>query len=314
MGKHNRTLANRLLVLLAENGGAVSHQRVHDLPMSKAEIAQAIADTTNLVTVTNPYFGKTRHRRKVYTLTELGHARAYTLKPDYHPTRLTIPDWQAQLSEMIAGREPEGLQIALDRQDGPKWRAHEAARKVKDRAQEAKRAAKEKPAPKYPSAGRNRSQADLEARRQWTRSKGFTPRDSDDEGETEPQEPAPKQIPVEFNRGRYHVAPTPPPQYNIHVTPVTTVSPAPAAPADDYYASGMRAQSQALFTIHESNRGYDNSPKAEPTAPTGETRTQVMERARANGCVTEHAGLMFEGEEFGRDWKRFAVASKKKAG
>jgi DNA-binding PadR family transcriptional regulator len=306
MGKHNRTLANRLLVLLAENGGTVSHQRVHDLPMSKAEIAQAIADTSDLVTVTNPYFGKTRHRRKVYTLTELGHARAYTLKANYHPTRLTIPDWQAQLSEMIAGREPEGLQIALDRQDGPKWRAHEAARKAKDRAQEAKRAAKEKPTPKYPSAGRNRSQADLEARRQWTRSKGFTPRDSDDEDETEDQAPAPKQIPVEFNRGRYHVAPTPPPQYNIPVTPATPakpVLPAPAAPTDDFTAAYNKMQ-RDLSTIHEPNREFSNLPNPADVADNARI-IELFTKTSHSGELLPNGRIRYDNQDMTpKQWER----------
>jgi hypothetical protein len=185
MGKHGRTLANRLLTLLARYGGAVSHQRVHDAPMSKAEIAQAVADTAGLVAITTPYVGKTRRKQRTYALTELGHARACTLRKNYHPTRLTIQDWKAQLDEVINNREPIGLQIARDREDARLWRAHEKARIDKDRARRAAAEAREKPEPKRPSAGRNRSEEELEARREWARSKGFSPRDPDADDEAE---------------------------------------------------------------------------------------------------------------------------------
>ena len=303
MGKHGRTLANRLLALLARYGGAVSHQRVHDAPMSKAEIEQAVADTAGLVTVTTPYIGKTRRKQRTYTLTELGHARAYTLRPNYHPTRLALEDWKAQLSEMIANRDPVALQIARDREDGPRWRAHEAARKAKDRAQEAMRAAKEKPEPKYPSAGRNRSQADLEARRQWARSKGFSPRDSDGEDETADQAPALKQIPVEFNRGRYHVAPTPPPQYNIPVTPAMTVSPAPAAPADDFARDLARMQ-RDLATIHEPTRGFSNLPTPADVADNARI-IELFHKTSYAGELLANGNILYDGVEMTpKRWKR----------
>lgn len=110
----------------------------------------------------------------------------------------------------------------------------------------------------------------------------------------------------------YQPAPcTPPAEYNM---PLTTAATARPLPEYDFARELADIQGRKLVGIGEPSRGFDNNPKLLDLAPTGETRVEVMARAHADGCVTQHAGLMFEGEEFGRDWKRFAVASKKKAG
>ena len=67
--------------------------------------------------------------------------------------------------------------------------------------------------------------------------------------------------------GDQQIAATAPDRYRV--TPATPACPIPAA-ADNYYTSGMRAQSQVLSTIHEPQRAVRNAPK--PTDPVDDAR------------------------------------------
>jgi hypothetical protein len=92
-------------------------------------------------------------------------------------------------------------------------------------------------------------------------------------------------------------------------TVVPSATPARPLPADDFARELARIQGSQLAGIGEPTRGFDNSPKSEPRASTGETRSEVY--ARAGDYRDSQLGLMFNGEVFGNDWKGWAVASKK---
>jgi len=64
----------------------------------------------------------------------------------------------------------------------------------------------------------------------------------------------------------------------------------PAQPREESYTEYLdRIQNRPLASIGESYRGFDNNPKPEPRASTGETRSEVVARAKASGHFFEGA-------------------------
>jgi len=301
MSKNPKSFADRLILLVARLGERATVQNITGRHLVGVEFEQAKQDAKGHVVweqihqmrQRRPAWGAQRSRKASTTarLTKAGIWRAAQLGVPYSPALVDalIAECEKPAPHSRAEKQREAETAALVA-DGKEYRRQIAARKTaKDEAEKALLAAPR----------RKRSARHYEKLNKFLVSRGMQPTKVPALGNGLTLRQSDAKIQAEIRLA-------PAPEHRVQLTP--------AAPADDYYTSGMRAQSQALSTIHESNRGYDNSPKAEPTAPTGETRSQVMERARANGCVTTHAGLMFEGEEFGRDWKRFAVASKKKGG
>jgi hypothetical protein len=275
---------NRLLLSLAKHGGTASLTRIRvdfggRLTCASLEQArQKLGDLVVLEETRTKANGRYKRRGRPTTSLSLslhGWVAVQFLQPGWQPRRLAVDVLKAWLKELQAERNPWALQIAQDSADAWCWRNHEKIRKEQEREKERKRE-REKPEPKYPSAGRNRSEEELEARREWARSKGFTPRDSDDEF----QEPAPKPT-------IHH----PPAENN---TPVTSVAPPRSAPARTF-ADDLRAiQGSQLAGFGDQPRGFDNNPKPEIRASTGETRQEVVARAKASGHFFEGAFHTFD--------------------
>ena len=223
----------------------------------------ALAQFVTLETVRN----KASHRLQTrLSLTPIGTAYAQTLKPGWKPARLSLVDWQSQLSEMTAERVPAALQIARDAADGLAWRNHEAQRKAADRVAEAKRAKRDKPEPKYPSAGRSRSDEENAARAEWFRDKtGKNPSYADDAGpDTE-----------NLNQPKY--------------SPIPSSKPAPQTPQEEYLA--MLAQQNRIVAEAASFRRQSYVPKdclpvTPTTTATGESRSDIIRRANIAGYPT----------------------------
>ena len=297
MAKYRRTPGERLIRIILKCRRNATMRQIAWSGLRGKDLEEAKRQTRDLVAFEPIYRDGKQQASKTARLTDRGVWEAIRMSEIYDPgliaAALAAPGIEAYLTRLEKEKHPIAVEIAGYRRHAELWqnrqeRDAELERKERETIKRVQ-ALLNKLVDKIPSRICKRDIGTLNA---FLEKKG--------QPKIEPKYVAPGE-------------PVPPP------SPRPVAVPAPdryrqAAPADDYYTSGMRAQSQALSTIHESNRGYDNSPKAEPTAPTGETRSQVMERARANGCVTEHAGLMFEGEEFGRDWKRWAVASKNKGG
>ena len=98
-----------------------------------------------------------------------GWAAVQFLRPGWRPQRLAVDVLKAWITELQAERHPWAIQFTEDAQDADSGASRAPARKSTSRGSEARR--REKPAPKYPSAGRNRSPEDIAARRAWAATK-----------------------------------------------------------------------------------------------------------------------------------------------
>jgi hypothetical protein len=249
---------------------------------------------------------KISHRTQTrLTLTALGIAYAQTLKPGWNPARLSLVDWEAQLAEMTQERVPAALQIARDAEDGARWRAAEARRKAADRA--AERAAREKPEPKRPSAGRNRSEEELEARREWAASKGFSAKDQSVSDDDEPEPivaPAerciPPSKPVEpINhydrrmRGDFEDFQTPLPP---------SAPPTPKTPQEEYIAA-LRISAEAAGFQRQSYMPKDCRP-AEPN-PNRERILKLFHETPYAGDLLPNGNILYDCREMSLEqWER----------
>jgi hypothetical protein len=302
MSKNPKSLADRLILLVARLGERATVQNITGRHLVAVEFEQAKQDAKAHVVweqihqmrQRRPPWGAQRSRKASTTarLTKAGIWRAAQLGVPYSPALVDalIAECEKPAPHSRAEKQREVETAALVA-DGKEYRRQIAARKTaKD---EAAKAALVGPR-------RKRSPRHYEKLNKFLVSRGMQPTkvSAFGNGLTLRQpggtpQPAPP------------VRPAPPPEHRVQVTP--------AQPADDFTRDYVKMQ-RDLAGIGEPSRGFDNNPKPLDRAPTGETREEVMARAQADGCVTQHAGLMFEGEEFGRDWKRFAVASKKKGG
>jgi hypothetical protein len=172
-----------ILSLAAHNGSAtLSEIRLNFYGrLNSADLNAALEKLTGLVAVEKSRSKGNRRPTTRLSLTLHGWAAVQFLRPGWKPQRLATDILKAWLSELQAERDPWAMSLLVDAEDARQWRQHEDERKARDRAKEKKRAACEKPEPRYPSAGRNRSEEELEARREWAASKGFTPKDAQDE-------------------------------------------------------------------------------------------------------------------------------------
>ena len=174
MGAKPLPIENKLILFISKRGGSATLTQVrHDfggrLTCPLLERARALLGDL-IVAEKSRSKGSKRPTTRL-SLTLRGWAAVQHLRPGWLPQRLTVDTLKAWIAELQAERHPWAVQFIRDAEDAASWRRAEAARKEKDRAAEAKRAAREKPAPKYPSAGRNRSPEDLAARRAWAASK-----------------------------------------------------------------------------------------------------------------------------------------------
>ena len=326
MSKNLKSLADRLILLVARLGERATVQNITGRHLVGLEFEQAKQDAKGLV-VWEPVYQMRRRRpgsapqrsRKASTtarLTKAGIWRAAQLGVPYSPGLVDtlVGESEKPLPHSRVEKQRE-VEIAALVSDGKEYRRQIAARKTaKD---EAAKAALVGPR-------RKRSPRHYEKLNKFLVSRGMQPTkvSAFGNGLTLRQ---PEQFKTTTTNGGAAVAayaaqspkasgyrPSP-----VAIAPTDPTEPAtPARPLPEYDFARELAdiQGRKLVGIGEPSRGFDNNPKALDRAPTGETRVEVMARAHADGCVTQHAGLMFEGEEFGRDWKRFAVASKKKRG
>lgn len=205
MSKHGIPVSRRLILALADAGGTLTLTEVtHRFygHITAAAVTQAEAEIAGYVERRKSYSKTTRRPITRLSLTAQGIVLAQTLKPGWKPARLALCDWQAQLNEMTAERVPAALQIARDHEDALLWRNHEAERKRRNREKEQELKKQREREVKYPSAGRNRSDEENEARAKWFRGRiGKSPSyaeadDSDEQisSSAQPAPPAPSRI------------------------------------------------------------------------------------------------------------------------
>src|SRR3984885_4583288 len=307
MSKNLKSLADRLILLVTCLGERATVQNITGRHLVGLEFEQAKQDAKGHVVweqiyqmrQRRPAWGAQRSRKASTTarLTKAGIWRAAQLGVPYSPALVDalIAECEKPAPHSRAEKQREVETAALVA-DGKEYRRQIAARKTaKD---EAAKAALVGPR-------RKRSPRHYEKLNKFLVSRGMQPTKVPALGngltlrQPVAKIPSPAPRPIAGD-----------PKYNTAAPLETTARP---LPADDFTRDYLKMK-RDLATINESTRGFTNTPKLKDLAPTGETRAEVMARAQADGCVTQHAGLMFEGEEFGRDWKRFAVASKKKGG
>jgi hypothetical protein len=174
MGKRPIPIENKLILFVAKHGGSATLTEIrHDFGgrLTCPALERARAALGDLIVAEKSHSKSSGRPITRLSLTLRGWAAAQFLKPGWQPQRLAVDILKAWIAELQAERDPWAIQFIRDAEDATAWRRAEVARKEKDRAAEAKRAVREKPAPKYPSAGRNRSEDDLAARREWAASK-----------------------------------------------------------------------------------------------------------------------------------------------
>jgi hypothetical protein len=186
MSKKRVPIENRLILSLAKRGGTASLTEIRlDFygRLTTADLEHARQELTGLVVAEQTRSKGSRRPTTSLSLTLRGWAAVQFLRPGWKPQRLSVDVLKVWLADLQAEREPWAMSLLRDAEDARQWRQHEAERKAADRAREKKRAAREKPEPRYPSAGRNRSPEDLEARAAWLAEK--TGRETPDESEPE---------------------------------------------------------------------------------------------------------------------------------
>ena len=218
---------------------------------------------------------KASHRPQTrLTLTALGVAYAQTLIPGWKPARLSLVDWTAQLAEMTEERVPAALQIAHDRADGAQWRAAEVRRKEADRAREKKALNREN----RPKVKRGQSQ--------WFKDNVVN---ADAEPDTE-----------NLNQPTY--------------SPIPSSKPAPQTPQEEYLA--MLAQQNRIVAEAAGFRRQSYVPKDRPpatptnTTTTGESRTDIIQRAKIAGFPTQGGNQIMLNSEW-VSWEKWAAANPK---
>ncbi len=169
-------IENKMLLSVAKHGGSVEKTQMRlDFHgrLTNAEYAKGLEKLKGLAVEEKTHSKGSKRPTTSLTLTLRGRVAAEMLKPGFVPRRFTLDELKAEILERQERRDSWALQLAQDAHDASNWRRAEADRKAKRDAQEAKRAAKEKPPAKHPSAGRNRSEEELEQRAEWAESKGF---------------------------------------------------------------------------------------------------------------------------------------------
>ena len=174
MGKKPIPIENKLILVISKHGGSATLTQIRHgfsgrLTCPLLERARAVLG--DLIVADKSRSKGSKRPTTRLSLTLRGWAAVQFLRPGWQPQRLAVDVLKAWITELQAERHPWVVQFIRDAEDAASWRRAEAARKEKDRAAKAKRAAREKPAPKYPSAGRNRSPEDIAARRAWAATK-----------------------------------------------------------------------------------------------------------------------------------------------
>jgi hypothetical protein len=101
-------------------------------------------------------------------------------------------------------------------------------------------------------------------------------------------------------RHDYH----PDPRNNAAVTPATPAQPRP----ESFAAELARIQGSQLAGFAMQHRGFDNSPQSEPRAATGESRSEVVARARASGHFFDGAFHTFDNRIVSwQEWAAWAL-------
>jgi hypothetical protein len=296
MAKYRRTPGERLIRIILKHRSNATLRQIAWGGLRGEEFETAKRLTKDLVVFEPTYRSGKQQASKTARLTAAGVWEAIRMSEVYDPTliaaALAAPGIEAYLARLEKEKHPIAVKISGYRRDAELWqnRQERDADLKREERETIKRvqALLNKLVDKIPSKICKRDIRTLNA---FLEKKG--------QPKIEPKYVAPGETPQQAPS----VRPASPPEHRQQLTP---------APPVDAFARDYAKMQRDLATIHESTRGFSNLPKPPDCAPTGETRAEVMARAQADGCVTQHAGLMFEGEEFGRDWERWAVASKKK--
>ncbi len=288
MSKNLKSLADRLILLVARLGERATVQNITGRHLVGAEFEQAKQDAKDLVVwepvyqmrQRRPGWGKQRSRKASTTarLTKAGIWRAAALGVPYSP---------GLVDALIAESEKPALHSRVEKQrqvetaaliaDGKEFRRQIAARKTaKDEAEKALLAAPR----------RKRSPRHYEKLNKFLVSRGMQPTKVPALGNGLRQ-------PGQFKTNTQarasvtaYAAQSPkasghhPAENDAPVTPAAPTRPTPGRTfADDLWA----IQGSQLVGFGESSRGFDNNPKPQVRASTGETRAEVVARAKGSG-------------------------------
>lgn len=139
VGEHGLSSLDRLITLLAREGGACHLQRIHSHGIRGAERKEAFSQGAEEDLIV---LAKRRRKRDVYKktyviLTADGRAEAQRLDPDFHPDHLSDADLKQQVSEMLADGK-EYARLLLEAIPGyAQWRKADDARKARNREKKA---------------------------------------------------------------------------------------------------------------------------------------------------------------------------------
>jgi hypothetical protein len=174
MAKHNIPDSQRLLLYISDAGGSMIQTGAHRAfggRASAARIARAVAELGDLIALEKIHAASSGRPATRLSLTLKGCAAVQYLRPGFEPRRLSVPVLQHWLEELKAEHDPWAMTLIENERDAQYWRSEKAARKAKRDKIEKKIDDAVAAEPKRPSAGRNRSEEDLAARREWAASK-----------------------------------------------------------------------------------------------------------------------------------------------
>jgi hypothetical protein len=174
MGKKPLPIENKLILIISKHGGSATLTEIrHGFGgrLTCPLLEHARVTLGDLIVAEKSRSKGSKRPTTRLSLTLRGWAAVQFLRYGWQPQRLAVDVLKAWVAELQAERDPWAIQFIRDAEDAAAWRHEEARRKEAASAAEAKRVAREKPAPKYPSAGRNRSEEDLAARREWAATK-----------------------------------------------------------------------------------------------------------------------------------------------
>jgi hypothetical protein len=285
MSKRPKSLSDRLILLVARLGERATVHNITGWHLTGAALQQAKVDAEGLVKWEEVYqtrfVGRHNLARRsqkpslTAVLTKAGIWRAAQLGVPYrHDLVATLLAQKDHPTPHSRSEKEHAAETAALVEDGREYRRQLAARKTaKDAAEKAR----------LVGPRRKRSAHHYAELNKFLASRGRPPANVP---AVATRLPLPSLRPSTLEEFRSQTSREPSHMGNVQMTPVP---PARRAPASTFADELWAVQGRQLAGFGEPTRGFSNDPKPEIRASSGETRSEVVARARASGHFYEGA-------------------------
>jgi hypothetical protein len=275
MGYPHLTPGRRLFLFLMEGDGSRTLTEISRRNADGRLLARGRKELGDLIAEEEGRDARTQRPVTRIIITTRGWAAAAELRPGWVPKRRTLDALKAELRDRQVEKDPWACQIRKDGEDAAllaKLRYGGWIRRPRKRWVDKMKA-------KTRAEGKIGEYRVYEPPADYVEARDRLPNPYN--------EPEPKR---KFKpRGRPFQA-----QGSTQLAPAqTSALPPPATPAqprpESFAAELARIQGSQLAGFATQHRGFDNSPQSEPRAATGESRSEVVSRARCSGHYFDNA-------------------------